>query len=213
MTRCSTRAICTTGGCTPRCSCPWSRTRCAAPGWSLGTWMDLPAWSARGPLRACASAWPRSWGLPGTSPARPWTRSRRSPRRARTSRDSSARSWTRARGRSTPRSSRAALAGPTTRPSSSRRSWTTCAGGASPACSSGTAQRQTLRALRRSPLRASRRSHCGACAPRLRRALRPRGRRPTFPPTLRPLYLRAPQAERARNARLGLAGEEESHGG
>ena len=30
---------------------------------------------------------------------------------------------------------------------------------------------------------------------------------------LRPLYLRAPQAERARNARLGLAGEEESHGG
>ena len=29
---------------------------------------------------------------------------------------------------------------------------------------------------------------------------------------LRPLYLRAPQAERARNARLGLAGEEESHG-
>ena len=29
---------------------------------------------------------------------------------------------------------------------------------------------------------------------------------------LRPLYLRAPQAERARNARLGLAGEEDTHG-
>ena len=213
MTRCSTRAICTTGGCTPRCSCPWWRTRCAAPGSESRKWTRSAAWSGRGPLRACASAWPRSWALPGTSPARPWTRLRRSPRRARTSRDSSARSWTRARGRSTPRSSRAARLTDDA-PVKLEALLDDLRGRGKPCLFLGDGATANLARLAQEPfarvapepLRGLRASFAARLA-----AARPE----TYvsADALRPLYLRAPQAERARNARLGLAGEEESPGG